>query len=195
MPVVPGQMFTNMLNPAKGWPSPSALDFRAKISANVLYSMVAGQAAHLNSAGQLEPGVVNNNMGLFLFQGATDLDVANTVGTAGGITQWIPINPVGWVMCLVAKAPFELETSEFDTTQSYVFNQPLRAPSGNGAGAYPGSGQLTNQSVVLYSQTNTPQTSSTAVCGLVSRGTFKNSYGIPTLAFWPVWAPGRSTET
>jgi hypothetical protein len=107
----------------------------------------------------------------------------------------VPINPAGNILCLVAKGPYELETTEFDSTQTYLYNQPLRAPSGNSSGAYPGSGQLTNQSCTLFRQTNTPQTSSTAVCGLVSRGVFKNSYGQAVIAFWPVWAPGKSSET
>jgi hypothetical protein len=190
-------MFTNLLNPAKGWPNPVALDYRAKVDATVLYNMVAGQAAHLNATtgNTLLPGVVNNQMGLFLFQGVNELDTNNAVGTAGGITQWIPINPVGWIMCLVAKGPYELETTEFDSTQTYTANQPLRAPTGVAANSYPGSGQLTNQSVTMASQTNTPQSSSTAVCGLVSRGQFRNSYGMPALAFWPIYNPGRSGET
>ena len=198
MATVPGQMFTNQLNPAKGWPSPSALDCRAKISPLVLYSMVAGQAAHIDNSGLIQPGVVNNTMGVFIFQGANEYDTNNTPSPG----QWYPINPSGNILCLVAKAPYELESTEFDATQTYTPNQPLRAPSGNTATAYggqtagPNSGQLTNQSVVLYSQTNTPQSSATAVCGIVSnRGVFKNSYGQAVVAFWPVWAPGRSTET
>jgi hypothetical protein len=191
MPTVPGQMFANSLNPAKGWPSPVALDFRAKASPNVLYNMVAGQACHLNASGQLEPGVVNRQMGLFIFQGVNELDVNNQQSPG----QWVPINPSGNIMCLVAKGPYELETTEFDATQTYSYNQPLRAPSGNAAGAYPGSGQLTNQGVTLACDTNTPVSAATAACGLVSRGTFRNSYGIPALAYWPVWYPGRSSET
>ena len=187
MPTVPGQMFQNLLNPAKGWPSPVALDFRAKASPNVLYNMVAGQATHLNTAGQLEPGVTGNQMGLFIFQGVNELDVNNAVSPG----QWIPINPSGNIMCLVAKGPYELETTEFDAAQTYAYNQPLRAPAGNAAVNYPGSGQLTNQGVVMASQIANP-TPSTAVCGIVSRGTFRNSYGIPALAFWPVWYPGNT---
>jgi hypothetical protein len=182
-------MFANTLNPSKGWPSPVALDFRAKASPNVLYNMVAGQGAHLNSAGQLEPGVAMAQMGLFLFQGVNELDVNNAQSPG----QWVPINPSGNIMCLLAKGPYELETTEFDSTQTYTYGQPLRCRTGNGAGAYPGSGQLTNQGVVLASQAGTVNTG-TAVCGVVSRGTFRNSYGQAALAFWPVWYPGSSTD-
>ena len=195
MPQLPGQMFQNMLNPAKGWPSQNALDFTAKVSGNVLYTLVAGQVAHLNPSGQLEPGVVNNQMGLFIFQGASDFDVDTRQGPPTSNPSWTPISPRGGIMCLVAKGPYELETTEFDATQTYTINQPLRAPSGNGATAYPGSGQLTNQGVTLASQSSNPSTGATAICGIVSRGAFINSYGVKVLSFWPVWYPGKSTET
>jgi hypothetical protein len=176
MPTVPGQMFTNMLNPAKGWPNPIALDFRALVSANVLYNMVAGQSAHLNSSGQLEPGVIAKQMGLFIFQGVNELDVNNAQSSG----QWVPITPKGYIMCLVAKGPYELETTEYDSTQVYAFNDALRSPTGNAANAYPGSGQLTNQGFTFGTN---------AYCGVVSRGQLKNSYGQNVLAFWPVYQP------
>lgn len=178
----PGQMFENQLDAKKGWPSPTALDFTAKISANVLYSMVAGQVAHLNSAGELEPGVVAKQMGLFLFQGKTDLDVNASGGTAGGVTQWIPINPKGGVACFVAKAPMELETTEYDTSLTYARNEPLRSPTGNGATDYASanSGKLINSGITFGTN---------AYCGVVSGGTVTNSYGMRAIRFWPVYQP------
>jgi hypothetical protein len=173
-------MFDHMLNPAKGWPSPTALDFRAKASPAVLWDMVSGLGCHLNPSGLLEPGIVNTQMGLFPFQGVNELDVNNAQSTG----QWIPINPSGNIMELVAKGPYELETTEFDQAQTYVPNQPLRAPTGLTAAA-PG-GALTNQGIVIGTN---------AICGVVSRGTFRNSYGKPALAFWPVWFPGAAGET
>lgn len=197
MATSPGQMFENSLNPSKGWPSQNALDHTAKISANVLYDLRAGQVCHLNSAGQLEPGVFAAQMGLFIFQGANDLDVNASAGysNAGANLEWQPISPTGRVACFVAKGPFELETTEFDGAQTYAIGDLLRSPSGNSSGSSATSGKLTNQSVVLFSQTNTPQTSATAVCGIVSRGVFANYNKRNVLAFWPVWAPGRSGET
>ena len=177
---LPGQMFDHMLNPAKGWPSQSALDCTARISANVLYDLVAGQVCHLNAQGEIEPGVISTQMGLFIFQGKNDLDVNNQ-----GNDQWIPVSPTGKVMALVATGAFELETTEFDATQVYARNQLLRAPVGNGVNDYValGSGRLTNQGVTLYT---------TAVCGVVSRGVFKNNYGKNVLAYWPVYLPGTT---
>lgn len=189
---LPGQMYDNALNPSKGWPSQSALDHTAKISANVLYDLKPGQVCHLNASGQLEPGVIKHQMGLFIFQGKNDLDVNNERND-----EWTPVSPTGKVACFVATGAFELETTEFDSSLSYAYNDPLRAPTGNAADGYTvaKSGKLTNASVTLASQTDSPQTSSTAVCGIVSRGVFKNNYGKNVLAFWPVWYPGRSTES
>jgi len=175
---LPGQMFDNMLNPAKGWPHPAALDFRAKAATAVVIK--PGMCCSLDASGNLILGVVRHRMGLFAFQGTEDLDVNNE-----GNDQWRPISPTGQIMCLVAKGPYELETTEFDTVQTYARNDPVRAHT---------DGKLTNQTVVLFSQTDNPNTASTAVVGIVSRGKFTNAYGKSVLAIWPVWAPGRAAE-
>jgi len=183
MPVqpLPQQMTQNMLNPVKGWPSPTALDFRAKISPNVLYPMVAGQVAHLNAAGQLEPGVQGQQMGLFLFSNAGDPS-ANTAFPSN--YQWVPITPSGNLTLLVAQGAYELETTEFDPTQTYVTGgQMLRSQPGNNANQYGSptwSGALTNQAMTVLTN---------AACGNVSRGVFTNSYSAKVLAFWPVFSP------
>lgn len=187
---VPGQMFDHMLNPAKGWPHQAALDFQARISPNVLYVMNAGQVAHINSAGELEPGVKLGQMGLFMFQGAGDLDVNPTGGTSGVFGSWTPISPSGRIMCLPAKGAYELETTEFETALSYLPGDLLYSPTGNTSGDEGTSGLLTNDGTyasggALYTSTGN------AVVGVVSRGAFTNAYGKLVLAFWPVYLPGR----
>lgn len=191
---LPGQMYDHMLNPEKGWPSPHALDFTAKISANVLYALTPGQVCHLNSSGELEPGVKRWQMPLFIFQGKNDLDVNNESG------EWYPISPTGRVMALVGKGPFELWTTEFMTALTYLPNEPLRAPTGNAAidvagGGGTESGRLTN--VITYTIADTIASSGNkwqAVCGIVSKGKFTNAYGKSALSFWPVYYPGHPTE-
>jgi hypothetical protein len=176
-------MTTNLLNPGKGWPSATALDYRVQFSSAVLYTIVAGQSGHTTTADQFgnwQPGVTGQQMGLFLFQGQNDLDVNNTASSG----QWQPVTPRGYAMCFPAKAPLELETTEYDSTQTYTANQPLRSPTGNSATAYPGSGQLTNQSFTFGTN---------AYCGLVSRGQFTNSYASKVIAFWPVYQPTTSS--
>ena len=174
-------MTSHMLNPVKGWPSPTALDFAAPIASGV--TVVAGMCCSLNSSGALILGTVRHRMGLFAIQGNESFDVA--VGLTSGISGYAAINPSGKINCLVASGSYELETTEFDTAQTYLPNEPLRAGT---------DGKLTNQSVVLFSQNDSPQTSSTAVVGIVSRGKRTNAYGKSVLTFWTVWAPGRSTE-
>ncbi len=187
---LPGQMYDHMLNASKGWPSQTALDYTAKISANVLYDLRAGQICSLNSAGELEPGCRRWSMALFLLQGANDLDVVATTG------DWYPISPGGNVACLVATGGFELWTTEFDSTQTYVPGEPLRSPVGNSSGAELTSGILTNQSVLAISATIASSGDKyTNICGIVSKGKFTNAYGKSCLGFWPVYYPGHPTES
>lgn len=174
-------MYSHFLNALKGWPNPHAIDFAAAIAAST--TIQAGMGVALNSSGALKLGVVRNEMGLFALQGNDSFDVA--AGQTANITGYAQINPSGKINCLVACYGYELETTEFDTTQTYVPNQPLRAHT---------DGKLTNQSVTLAAQTNTPQTSSTACCGIVSRGKYTNALGATVLGFWTVWYPGKSTE-
>jgi hypothetical protein len=174
-------MFDHMLNPAKGWPHMAALDFQARQSANVLYRVRAGQVGHINLAGELEPGVQLTQMGLFLFQGADDLDVNNQ-----GNDQWIPISPSGRIMCLVAGGDYELESTEFITSLVFQPNNLLRSPIGNAAASEFLSGMLRNDALgTLYAA------DMEAIVGVVSRGVFNNAYGRRVLAFWPRWLPGR----
>jgi len=185
MPSVPSQTYSHHLNPTKGWPHPGAMDFTAKVSANVLYDMRAGQCAHLNSSGQLEPGVQLAQMPLFLFQGVNEHDTNNASGD-----EWIPVTPSGNIMCIPGKAAVELETTEFVPSLTYAPNDLLRSPVGNSSGAEAltndrpttsSSGVLRNDSVTLYT---------TAVVGVVSRGVFTNYFKKQLLAFWPVYLPG-----
>lgn len=188
MATVPGQMFDNFLNPLKGWWDGHALDFRAKISANVTFDLPAGRTVHLNSSGELETGCVAYQMALFTFAGAADFDVNST-----GSSQWTPQTPSGYVTCLVATGGYELETTEFNTALTYARNDLLKAPVANTTLAT--GGVLTNDTVTPASNQSNPSSTAGAVCGVVSRGKYTNALGKSVLAFWPVWYPGRSGET
>jgi hypothetical protein len=175
MATVSNQSSTHALNPVKHWGAElNNLDFAARISANVQYSMPAGRVAHINAAGELEPGVSCARMGLFMFQGANSLDVDNT-----NYDQWTPLTPSGRVNCLVATGGYELESTEFDTARTYAPNQVLTAPTGTSSGSSATSGVLTNNATVYVD----------AICGVVSRGVFTNVYRKTVLAFWPVYIP------
>lgn len=185
MPSQPKQTYNYHLNVSKGWPHPAACDFVAKVSANVLYDLRAGQCCHLNSSGQLEPGVQLAQMPLFIFQGVGEHDTLNATGD-----QWVPVTPSGNIMCIPGKAAVELETTEFVPGLTYAPNDLLKSITGNSANAEAlsggrptasSSGVLTNASVTLYT---------TAVVGVVSRGLFTNYNKVQMLAFWPLYLPG-----
>lgn len=178
MPIPTTQMFTNRLNPLKGWPSPYALDYVAYPAPGV--DIKPGSCCSLNNQGQLVLGARRHHMPLFVIQGTQSHDVVRV-----HTTVWHTVTPSGKINCLVATGAYELQTTEFDSTQTYNFNDPLRTLA---------DGRLTNQGVVLASQTNTPNTNSTAVVGIVSQPVMRDATGSMVLSFWPVWYPGRATE-
>jgi hypothetical protein len=186
-------MFAHVLNPLKGWPSPTALDFIGKLhSAITIDPLPGGRCVHIygyeavtygpGTSGPvplLKTGVVGTQMGIFLLQGSADFDVSNSGGTT-----WYAIAPKGIVSGLVAKGAYELETTEFETGQTYLPNQPLRAISDDtNSTAGTGGGCLTNQGFTFATN---------AFVGVVSRGKYTNAYGQTALAFWPVYQPTAS---
>ncbi len=187
------QMFDHALNALKGWPSPYALDFKGNLhEAVTIDPFPAGRCVHIHeldaadygpgtSGGdaQFQTGVDGTQMALFTLQGSTSFDVANS-GAGGGRTDWYAIHPRGFIAVLVATGAYELETTEYDTAQTYLPNEPLTGIVGNtDADPETGGGCLTNACEVYTD----------AVCGVVSRGTYTNSYGKSVLAFWPVYLP------
>jgi hypothetical protein len=135
----PGQMFDRALTPLKGWPSQTALDFDAPLSTNVNINSTnsppqSGMCVH-NTAAGFEMGANLTKMAIFLWPSHSDFDVSNPgvpAGTVlGGTTAnppgWVPWRPTGKLVGLVATGGYELETTEFDTAQTYVINQTLRA--------------------------------------------------------------------
>ena len=185
MPGIPSAMFLHTLNPLKGWPSPHAVDFAGKISANVtITEVVAGRVVHvssiINGVPQLEMGCVGPQMAIFLFQSNLDPDVTNPSVT-GDTT--VAIAPKGISAGLVAIGAYELESTEFDTSLVYLPNQPLRAVASNTDSTT--GGRLTNAGV----GTNGSGTFANAICGCVSRGAYQNAYGQRSLAFWPCYLP------
>ncbi|MDD5658172.1 MAG: hypothetical protein PHF00_13055, partial [Elusimicrobia bacterium] len=136
----PRQMTAHTLEGIKGWPSPHAVDFAAKLSANVTIDPVfAGRVVHLNSAGEYEMGLPNValacHMPLFLFQNSDDPDVSNPGGnpaTEAGV--WVAISPTGKIMALAAAGAYELASTEFEpeaTAGVYVPGDGLTATNSN----------------------------------------------------------------
>jgi hypothetical protein len=180
----PSQMFEHAMVAMKGWSDAAALDFAAPLSANVTFVVPRGRVVHVNAVGQFEMGVGETDMAIFLLNGQADFDVSNPGMSSGGVFMHQPIMPVGIMSGLVATGAYELNTSEYDSGQTYVPGDLLSAGANNT--------DITKGGVV----TNQKQTGGELhqyvdpICGVVSRGVFANEHGINVLAFWPVWLPG-----
>ena len=165
----PSQMFDHELNATKGWPSPYAVDTSAVMLLESGQVAHRGQVASLNPAGQLQLGLECAAMPIFLLQNSYDFDVAgddyNLVGNGSGLPN---------MSGLVAIGAYELESTEYDKTETYNPNNMLTAgdPDAIDAGVI--------KKGVAYEDT---------ICGVVSKGTFLNDFKRNVLRFWPVWLP------
>lgn len=167
---VPRQMTANTLNALKGWPQPAAVDYHTEFADDITDEVLPGSVVHLDAEGKYALGVGNLAvMPLFMFNGSHDPDVLNEAGdpaTEKGV--WIPINPTGQAMALVAVGAYELVSTQFVDGQ-YDPNDPLTsATSGDDAGKLAVGTLYTNM-----------------IVGFVSRGVVDNGYGHDALAFWP----------
>lgn len=187
------QMFEQALDVMKGWFHGHALDKSAKLSAALLNSATAvpaGRVAHLNSDGEFELGPTGHQMPIYLWNGKNHPDVYNP-GTSPitSVQHWVAIAPTGVMSGLVATGGYELQTTEFDSEQSYACNDLLTCDA---------NGVLTNDSVTQYT---------TLVCGIASSHVQEeadplspangnpvgyNSHGVQTLTFWSYFLPASA---
>ena len=167
------QMTEQTLNALKGWPQQAAVDFTAPFDSSITDVVPPGSVVHLSSTLTFLLGVGNSNvMPLFTFQGSQDADVnppAPDPTTKKG--AWVPVNPTGECMALVAVGAYELVSTQYDTAQaaSYVPNTPLTSPTTTSNAGKLVPGILGTNMIV----------------GFVSRGIVDNGYGFNAVAFWP----------
>lgn len=185
----PSLMFEHALSHPKGWFEPSALDFVAKLSSNVSLLAYGGRVVHVNSAGEFEMGIAGTAMAIFLLQADTDFDVSNPGVTGAGNFMHQAIAPAGNMSGLVATGGYELESTEFDTSPAvaYAPNQLLTALANNSVQAT--GGVLSNDRNGANGSAGAVRQYVDPVCGVVSRGQFKNEHSVDVLAFWPVYLP------
>lgn len=166
----PRQMTTTTLNALKGWPQPAAVDFHTEFDPSIVTEVLPGSVVHLNSDGKYALGVGTLSvMPLFMFNGSTDPDVVNEGGDpATEKGAWIPINPTGQAMALVAVGAYELVSTSF-VAGTYNPNDPLTSPLSTGNAGLLEVGTLYTDMIV----------------GFVSRGVVDNGYGTDAVAFWP----------
>lgn len=174
----PVQMTSKTLNARKGWPSLSAVDYVAKLSANVTLDPVPpGSCVHLNSVGEFELGVGNNIvMPMFTFNGSNDPDAINDGGdptTEERVYVGIVPDNQANIVALVAIGGYELVSTRYASGQSYTPNTLLTSPANNVNGGYLTPGVLGTNTIV----------------GVVSSGLVDNGYGFTAVAFWPVFLP------
>jgi len=187
-------MFEQALDPIKGWFHLAALDKSAKLSSTLLgtTTVPAGRVAVIDDNGEfvLNRGgatITNGNtaMPIFLWNGSDHADVYND-GTSSvtSTVHWYGISPTGVMSGLVATGGYELQTTEFDSGQTYLPNDPLTAST---------AGVLTNAAVTVYT---------TWICGIASWHVQAdnqtaaatgpvgyNAHGVQTLTFWSYFLP------
>lgn len=177
----PSLMFENAINPIKGWFQPAALDFSAKLSANVTIRVAGGRVVHLNAAGEFETGIGDAEMAIFTIQASDDYDVANDGTTPAGNFMHKAIAPTGVMSGLVATGAYELQTTEFDAAPNlaYAPNQLLTAVTANTTLA--SGGVLCNDRAGAGGSTGVVRQYTDAACGVVSRGQGTNEHGVAVL--------------
>lgn len=161
----------------RGWFAMTVLAYRAKKSASVTIDLPVGRCVALNSSGEFVTGCQGREMPMWVTSASDAADVRSS--DAG--ESWVTGQPQGFITAVVAKGAYELGTTEYDTAQTYAYNEYLRAPRANTTLAT--GGVLTNQSIVYI--TNTPL-NWTAVVGQVSKPpAARTSDRRALLRFWP----------
>jgi hypothetical protein len=165
------------LNALKGWPAPAAVDFHTTFDDTIVDEVLPGTVVHISSTGTYLLGVgALAVMPLFMFNGSLDPDVINETGdpsTDRGV--FIPINPTGQAMALVAVGAYELVSTAF-VDDTYAPNDHLTSTVAPAVDAG-----------LLKKGTKYVDT----ICGVVSRGLVDNGYGFEALAFWPYYLPAE----
>ncbi len=145
-------------------------------------------------------------MPMWLWPGSTDPDVYNpgvppgisAAGTTSYIADFIAVMPPaagGNMPALVASGGYELETTEFDTDQTFTPGNGLRAVTSN---TNANAGKLTNQGATSAAFTSSttllygdPTLSAwDTIVGFVSRGSYVNANRKHSLGFYPTLIPG-----
>lgn len=186
----PSRMTEHVLNHPKGWFDGHALDHKAKVSANVTFSIPQGRVAHLNEDGEFEMGISTTKMAIFLLQGSNQPSVINPSHTASGRFVQSPAFPNGVMSGLVATGGFELESSEFEAAAAngYAPNTLLTAWASNTVLAR--GGVLSSDRA--HDSDGAVRQYVDAACACVSRGVIQTEHGTSVVCFWPVYMPAAA---
>jgi hypothetical protein len=177
------------LDVKKGWFDMASLDYSAKLAGAVTFAVPRGRVVHVDTDGNFRPGAHAKNIAIFLLNGSEDADVSNPGTTAAGNFMHRAIAPTGKMSGLVATGGYEIATTEYNISRTYVPGDLLTATASNTDSATGGvvtnAGSGSDGKVKQYIN---------PVVGVVSSGATKNHNGINSLSFWSVWLPGAATN-
>jgi hypothetical protein len=191
------QMFLNQLNFVAGFFGRGMLQKVLKVASGSVAYAVAGRCGYIDNNGEWVHGLPPANRGpaMFVFRGVNQPDVLNdgttgSVNIAGGY-WWVSGNAQGFVTCLPATGGFELQTTEFDVTQTYQNGQALTVD---------GQGRLTNQNATPYTNVivgyaapfqQYPENMRPAA-GAALGPVAQNAHGVRVLNFYTTYLPRTS---
>lgn len=188
----PSQVFEHTLDARKGWFHEAALDYHAKLSSAVTFIVNAGRCVHVAADGTFQPGCAGTQMAIFLQRGATSFDVYNPTFSAAGTFVQQAILPAGVLTGLVAKGAYELESTEYDGTQTYAINDLLGSNASNTDSV---NGGLISNHNIGGTKLTVPWAgggTTNAIVGVVSGPMRQNSMLQNVLPFWPTYLPGTT---
>lgn len=151
-----------------------------------------------------------HGMPMFLYSRPGDPDVSNP-GVAPGVPVYgdatqrevfgsiLPRMQHQNLVALVASGGYEVETTEFDSAQTYTAGQPLRSVTSN---TNANAGKVTNErgpvtngfgsaGAVQFVGNSSTVTNWDTIVGFVSRGTYINANLKTVLAFYTYYVPGN----
>lgn len=193
----PFQVYTRALDPIKGFGAAlhnvdksttfGTLGVTSRV--NDPTGIPGGTCVHLDAAGKFMPGATGTQMPMWLLQNSQDPDVQAIDASPDAYNP----TPSGRGSALVAIGGFELETTEYDKTATFAYNDPLHAPT-----EVQIAGSDKTKAGLLFNARNWPggnagaiTTYTDAVCGIVSQPIHPNhQYVISVVRFWPVFFPG-----
>jgi hypothetical protein len=187
----PRQMFDHALDAIKGYWHEYALDIQGRIHNDQKnWPVFAGAVLHIadiipdsNTSTRVQvvfkagtPKSGNDGvMGCFVWQNLNDFDVVND---GGDVWKGIIPSDVGVLNCLVAKGAYELQTTEYETNDTFTPNKKLYG--------HPGDAVTGNKAGVLTTASSVNSVN-LSVCGVVSQGVTTNYNDVNVLTFWPVY--------
>lgn len=214
-----GQSFDRIGHAIQGFSRDHALIKRVSPSTNVTVSLFPGLVCHPTGSDTFSPGMPNQfprvtvelgsavgrGLPMYLLNATVDFDTSNSLLPTGtalyGSTAYpfpqvsaMPTPPAtATYEAILASGGFEFETTEFDTDQTYVAGQPLRAVTISTTAV---GGKVTNQGNATTAFTTAtafnvnPTAASDQIVGYASAAVYPNAYMKNVLSYWTYFVPG-----